>query len=323
MSRHKKRITQLAILAVAITSIVPPQLAWSGWPFGETTVVRLAKSIDRLEKHLDQYGTVVAKDPDVWGEARLTKYRQDYEEQMKGQLTEFKSTINGAISRSDQAFLSSAFALQAAISGRGAQRRVPTRSVGPDGTTTITQTYTDLAIPGPTDATELKSNPLAQTQPSAKQEILGFAHPDGTDVKGVALEPTVFLDQMSRYLNHLNQLRRVSDGDDKSDAPGYGLHLVRLPISVLPGKKTREGYGAEVTVIAKPHLHDQLLQETFRGLVINDLVDQWSFPLAKFLDDPKAAEILERPVLCEPELSILTTAVETATNNVRDLQTFL
>ncbi|MEZ6065006.1 MAG: hypothetical protein R3B90_04715 [Planctomycetaceae bacterium] len=120
-----------------------------------------------------------------------------------------------------------------------------------------------------------------------EQSVAGFAH------GAVALEPTVALDQMSRYMNHLHELRRINDGDDLSDAPGYSLQLVRIPVSVLPGNTTKEGYGAELSVIAKPHLHDDLLPVTFRGLVINDLVDQFSFPIAKFVDTPKANELLD------------------------------
>ncbi|MFG0336122.1 MAG: hypothetical protein ACF8TS_22415, partial [Maioricimonas sp. JB049] len=62
----------------------------------------------------------------------------------------------------------------------------------------------------------------------------------------------------------------------------------------LPGKDTREGYGAEVNVIARPHLHEELMPNTFRGLVLIDLVDQFSFPLVKFLDSKEGMALLER-----------------------------
>ncbi|MEZ5940610.1 MAG: hypothetical protein R3C18_04410 [Planctomycetaceae bacterium] len=321
----RKFTATLCLVAVTLTTIVPPQVFAGGWPFGPTTSVeRLAGSIDRLERHLDQYGTVVIKDPDVWGQARLTKYRQEYEQVMAGQKDNFASTVNASISRADTAFLANAFALQAATSGSRASILGPPKTT--TGKSAVYNTvqppplhlWNNVSIPSPqyrVIARDKDGNPIFETTstttrdageldpPDAPDDLtdllpneyfLGTPKPMSFKDSEIALEPTVMLDQRSRFLNHLHELRRISDGDDKSDAPGYALHLVRLPVSVLPGKRTQMGYGAEVSVIAKPHLHEQLLQDTFRGLVINDLVDQWSFPLAKFIDNPKAKEILEQ-----------------------------
>ena len=52
------------------------------------------------------------------------------------------------------------------------------------------------------------------------------------------LESTVVLDEQSNYLNHLNQLRRVNAGDDLADRPGYGLYLVRIPVTLSPGPRS-------------------------------------------------------------------------------------
>jgi hypothetical protein len=306
MSRDTLRagIAWTGILAVTLNTLLPPAAVEAGkfWPVRETTVQRLARQIDLLERHLDQYGTVVAKSPDVWGEARLTKYRAEYEKALKKELESFNSTINAAISRSDQAFLSSALALQAAVSNAPIMNAPPPASTS-ESIQSVTSTETkpaapspapsepappdsDSAIPDPAEADLGGTVELTKTDLVKESSLLGF----GGDK--VALEPTIHLDQLSRYLQHLQELRRINDGDDKADAPGYALHLVRLPVSVLPGKTTREGYGAEVSVIARPHLHEELLPITFRGLVINDLVDHFAFPLAKFLDRPDAAEIL-------------------------------
>ncbi|HUY36030.1 MAG TPA: hypothetical protein VMV69_25045 [Pirellulales bacterium] len=43
------------------------------------------------------------------------------------------------------------------------------------------------------------------------------------EAQAVALEPTVALDQLSNYLQHLNELRRINEGDDTADSPGYSL----------------------------------------------------------------------------------------------------
>ena len=83
----------------------------------DPSVEMLAAEIDWLEKHIDNYGTVVPKQPDVWGQARLTKHRQEFEKVMFNELGNFNLLVNGTISRSDSAFLANAFALSAAVGG--------------------------------------------------------------------------------------------------------------------------------------------------------------------------------------------------------------
>jgi hypothetical protein len=60
---------------------------------------------------------------------------------------------------------------------------------------------------------------------------------------------------------------------------------VRIPVSVLPGKKTRLDHAAEVTITMTPVLSDELLPTTFRNLVLNDLIDQIGVPLTQLLND--------------------------------------
>ena len=96
----------------------------------------------------------------------------------------------------------------------------------------------------------------------------------------ISLEPTIYLDQMKRYLDHLNELRRINNGDDTADSPGYALHMVRIPVSLLPGQRTSKGYGAEISVTIKPVLGEELLPTTFRDLVANDIEDRLALPLA-------------------------------------------
>lgn len=325
----RRRLLIAATVVAVVANDLPLRMLSAGdWPWKdhyegpETAVTQLAEQIDELERHIDTYGTIVAKSPDVWGQARLTKYRVEYEKVMEAEAKKFEATINAAISRSDQAFLLNALSLQAAVSESAPSGGVPAqpveRSVSRTETTFLqqdgqlffdadgnpisagTQNFAtpapsspaappSIAVPTGPSFEQLTARPsFAATKVLREEELIGFGS------GSIALEPTIKLDQMSRYLNHLHELRRISDGDDKSDAPGYALHLVRIPISVLPGSETREGYGAEVTVIARPNLHDELLPTTFRGLVINDLVDQLSFPLAKFLDNEKSGELLEK-----------------------------
>ena len=61
------------------------------------------------------------------------------------------------------------------------------------------------------------------------------------DKAPASLESTVVLDEQSNYLNHLNQLRRVNAGDDLADRPGYGLYLVRIPVTLVAGAQKPTG----------------------------------------------------------------------------------
>src|SRR5204863_8788871 len=114
---------------------------------------------------------------------------------------------------------------------------------------------------------------------------------------GITIEPSIYLSQKARYLQALNELRRINEGDDTGDSPGYALNLIRVPVSVLPGKHTQQGHGAEVTMTLKPYLSDDLLPTTFRNLVVNDLLELIGVPLTQFLNDPEQVKhfrILER-----------------------------
>ena len=81
-------------------------------------------------------------------------------------------------------------------------------------------------------------------------------------------------------------MRRINEGDDSADSPGYSLNLVRVPVSITPGGLTRKGHGAEITFLAEPILGDDLLPTTFRNLVLNDLVDLIAPPLTWAVNDP-------------------------------------
>lgn len=249
------------------------RLEYEKWYHGEPpetmcqddAVEELAKNIDWLEHHIDKYGSIVAKQPDVWGEARMTKHRDEYERMMFERLNQFGPSINAAIAQSDSSFLSQAFALSAAVDGKSPG--TATTSVQVDAKT-ATSTATSAA------ATTVSA---PETELETKDIVLP---------KDVSLEPTLFLDQMSRYLQHLHELRRINEGDDTSDSPGYAMNLVRVPVSMLPGKMTREGWGAEITITGTPVLSEDLLPNTFRNLAVNDLVDQLSLPLVKTVERP-------------------------------------
>jgi hypothetical protein len=234
----------------------PPGVVSAGPPFWKSKKVatcteRLATEIDALECYLNDQGTVVAKSPDIWGEARLTTHRQEFDKKLAEKLGKFEPTFNASFRASDQAFLSAALAIANATGANGS----------PDLTLVNT-----MAVGGELASADNGKLPITRTGPAVSTAF--------TDPK-VQLEPVIELDQLKRYLDHLQEIRRINEGDDVVDTPGYSLNLVRIPISVLPGDATRKGYGAEVTVTATPHITPELLPTVFRQLVVNDLIDQW------------------------------------------------
>ncbi len=95
-----------------------------------------------------------------------------------------------------------------------------------------------------------------------------------TAALGLGVDPPVYLDEKKRFLDHLNQIRRINLGPDQNDSSGYGLYLVRLPVSISPGECTYQGHGADLTVTVEHEFTSDFLPQSFRNLVINDIVDQ-------------------------------------------------
>lgn len=226
---------------------------------------KLAKEIDWLEHLIESYGTVVPKQADVWGEARLTRYRHEYEREISKRFDSgvFNETLQGAIRRSDQSLLSLALSINAASGGASQPSNAALALVNDPNAATVIQRTPPAAL----DLKQFKA-----------QEI--------------SLEPTVLNDQLARYLDHLNELRRINEGADTADSRGYALNLVRVPVSVLPGHHTRKGYAAEIAFTVTPYLSDDLLPTTMRNLIINDVTQVLSLPLVQlFNNEPEYASV--------------------------------
>ncbi|MEI6241031.1 MAG: hypothetical protein WCR51_11610, partial [Planctomycetia bacterium] len=241
-------------------------------------IERLGRELTWLEHRIDLHGSIVAKAPDVWGQNRLVRHRLEYEDELRRQLPLFEQYSQAAIRRSDQSFLGMALALQSA-SGR---RRGAEFVAAPEAS--VVNSIQAL-LPTTNEAVG-RADPvvIARTGPFAGPALpadMQFADAP------LALEPTLQLDHLSRYLHHLHELRRVNEGDDSADAPGYALNLVRIPVSITPGGKTRKGHGAEITITVDPQLDDDLLPRTVRDLVINDLVDLVAPALTHCVNDPE------------------------------------
>ena len=270
----KRRFIVLLALWTGVCGGPATELVLAGGWWGKAAapvspIEQLAKQIDILEKHVDEFGTVVSKHPDVWGDARLTQFRADFEAQMKLELNQFQLLLQGAVTESDSGFLAQALALNAA-------------------TTQLTSpvTITNTLVPSANAATGDKILGDPASLVSRKDAISNstFVAPTasgGKNLLSISVEPAIYLDQKKRYLDHLNELRRMNEGDDTGESPGYALHLVRFPISLLPGRQTSHGYGAEITFTATPYLSDELLPHTVRSWVNNEILDRYSVPLTR------------------------------------------
>jgi hypothetical protein len=220
---------------------------------------QLACLIDHLDKSLFCRGQVVVKNPDVWGQNRLTEHRVEYENQMQAQLNNFEVVLSSYQRRADLAALTSGTSVGASVGPGASATPIPSAVglLGPTGlvanANTLIGTMSPLLMPS---------------------NLTSVALSNKTAAPGVGLESTVLLDERSDFLNHLHQLRRNNTGDDRSDMPGYGLYLVRTPISILPGAESIKGKGAVVTVQAKHNLTADLLANTVRNVVILDTTYQ-------------------------------------------------
>jgi hypothetical protein len=198
--------------------------------------------IDELDRIMTANGTIGVKSPDVWGQDRLAKFRSEYEEQMSERLKmTFRGDINASVRR-----------------GESESRRVRL------GTS-------QLSAPANITASDESMESWARSVAPGEGTAALPAGP--SDKSPVVLEPTIVIDEQSNYLNHLNQLRRINAGDDLTDRPGYGLYLVRIPVTLSPGPRSRRGKGAIITVSAKSLMTRETLRNTLRNAVINETVN--------------------------------------------------
>lgn len=257
----------------------------------------LARNVDWLENEVQHWGSIVPKTPDIWGEARLTKYRREVEQQLAAEISGFdRDRISGSQTVTDTAFLAAALSLDSQPNLPPGQNAVAAPSAS------INVANFDRATP----VTDIQIGP--QTDPRPIFGSQGNVQVNGT----FGIEQVAQLDQLHRYLSHLGELRRINEGDDDADAPGYSINMVRIPISVLPGTRSRQGYGAEVTLTASPVMDPSLLPNAFKDLVINDLVDQIAVPMTMFLNQngDRVPEIVDGAFRFESALPLLNDRVE-------------
>lgn len=269
------------------------------------TMVKLANLIDIVERDLREDGTVVIQQPSVWGQARMTLYRKSFDSEMATASTQFKFILSARIARSDQAAFQSQTALGASLTTASPGSASSSSSSGntPSGSTisltgdkiiserdSLAKAATDLLAAGQ------KTDPIKTRD--AFDLLTNLFKTVGTQDGNLGVEPTVFLDEKKNYLDHLNEIRRINMGDDTADSAGYGLYLVRMPVSIEPGQKTNNGHGAMLNVTAEHNFRPLFLQRTYRNLVINDLLDQLTPILFEILEhdiDTELKDVKQQP----------------------------
>jgi hypothetical protein len=244
-----------ATLILAITSV--PASGHAGiWDYVQVnsdppTLPQVARMIDSIQNEILNQGTVVVKQPDIWSQARMTKFRKEFEDTMRPEVSNFKDYLSGQIARSDSAAFSSQTNLAATLLPTGS---APSISQGPLGPVPASAPATDFTL----------LNAAAASSAGAKAPASALS---------LSVEPNVHIDEEQDYIGHLHRIRRVNLGDDTADSAGYGLYLMRVPVSVQPGDATVKGYGAIVNVSVRHEFSPMFLLDTYRNLVINDISD--------------------------------------------------
>ncbi len=326
------RIRACIASAALLTALALAPVRGDDWPFRwkaepdlPNTLTQIARSIDCIEYKILDDGVVVIKQPDVWGQSRMTLYRKDFEAMMKASgPNDFKEVLSARIARLDQASVESQTALGASLGGpapaaggsRGrSSRSAPAQSSGTAGhgaASAVTAPTVIALQPSSSPSGKAAQSSSPSSSSGSGGDSGGSGSPGGSGGGGssdpysnaadllktplptfdepfalltskgafqklddkLGLEPTIFLEEKKRYFDHLNEIRRVNIGDDNADSAGYGLYLIRMPVSIQPGELTLKGHGALLTVTARHEFDPTFLKNTFHNLVVNDLVDQ-------------------------------------------------
>ena len=270
-----------AALAVVAVGSIPPSATAQGvreyvrsWMSEPPTLEDVARRIDHIQNCLSDQGTVVIKQPDVWSQARMTKFRKEYENTMAQQLSQFKLITSARIARSDSASFNSQTALAGALSPLQPGQSLQVSSSDLSKELSAANGMLGSNLPGQASPPFGAAADFALLNPTAPKGAISPASPPGNLTYG--LEPNVQNDEQGDYITHLQRLRRINLGDDNADSAGYGLYLMRVPVSITPGDCTKKGFGAVVNMSVSHDFGPKFLQSTYRNLVINDLIDQLS-----------------------------------------------
>ena len=122
-----------------------------------------------------------------------------------------------------------------------------------------------------TTYSQRRTEPLRSTERPSKAKALLVtsrpsipAPPPPPPPSALALSPPSISMRRNGSSTHLNQIRRINLGPDQNDSSGYGLYLVRLPVSITPGECTFQGYGAELSVTVEHEFTPDFLPSAFQ-----------------------------------------------------------
>ena len=220
-------------------------------PAEPKTVGELCHRLDCIAEELRDDGLIVLKQPDVFSQARMTRFRNDFDAQMSSDLGNFHLVLAARINRLDAATTTQTTALSAALSAPGTTNMATDPTKFMQGCQRHEQPFhgrRHLALRTTIDPTKSAFGTLA-TAPNT------LAGAGANAAMGIGVDPTVYLDEKKRFLEHLNEIRRISLGPDQNDSSGYGLYLVRLPVSITPGECTYQGYGAEPLSLRRARIY--------------------------------------------------------------------
>ncbi len=273
------------------------------------TLADVARMVDHIQSAILNQGTVVIKQPDIWSQARMTKFRKEFEDTMSPEVASFTLNLAGRIARSDAASFQSQTALAAVLTPFGkdangnpftplitSQPELNTALVNTTGLITTPQTTASTTTDGSGSQVVVPGIPAANLPPAADFTLINQLTTGKKDTPGpgtgllLGLEPNVKIDQQADYINHLNRIRRVNLGDDTADSAGYGLYLMRVPVSIQPGDQTKKGHGALVNLTMRHDFGPKFLASTFRNLVINDVIDMLAPPVTEAIRNGSAKE---------------------------------
>jgi hypothetical protein len=249
-------------------------------PGEPVSVIDLSNRLDCISEKLRNDGLVVIKQPDVFSQARMTHFRTDFENQMRNDLSMFHLVLAARINRLDSATTTQSTNLSASLSAPGT-----THATGSATSTSSAATAVPVPAapsipsngsiaPGTSATLDPNKNAFAGLGLDASNPAAALAATNAAAALSLGVEPTVYLDEKKRFLEYLAQIRRINHGPDQNDSSGYGLYLVRLPVSITPGECTYQGYGAELAVTVEHEFPKDFVRSSFQNFVINDLVDQ-------------------------------------------------
>ncbi len=92
----------LVLAMAAATASAGPWPWWLHHDQGPPcTLVDLGKAIDAADREIRAAGTIVIKQPDVWGQDRMTSFRRDFDLRMRGELDRFQPVLSAQVARSE------------------------------------------------------------------------------------------------------------------------------------------------------------------------------------------------------------------------------